>query len=35
MRMPITPMGVTESQARIAASSESVQKTAAMLGLTQ
>ena len=35
MRMPITPMGVADSQARIAASSESVKKTAEMLGLTQ
>lgn len=34
MRMPISPMGVAESQARIAASSEAVKATAEMLGLT-
>lgn len=34
MRMPITPMGVADSQARIAASSDSVKKTAEMLGLS-
>lgn len=35
MKMPISPMGVADSQARIAASSEAVKATAEMLGLTQ
>ncbi len=34
MRMPISPMGVAESQARIASSSDAVKATAEMLGLT-